>query len=705
MSSLRKIHRYDRWLDLAKSLARFVNDGFLLILTVTAVASVWLAVMIAIEMRQVPNLHYLRHYHPVNAVEIYDKNDKLVLTIEHDTNRRLIPLDQIPNDFKNAIIQAEDRHFYEHEGVNPSSIGRALLANLQARHIVEGGSTITQQLVKNLFFRDGKRSIERKVTEALVAFELERLYSKDDILYMYLNEIYFGNGASGIQQAAWNYFAKDVSALNLAESAFLAAVIKAPSIFGTVDHRSDAYSRARQILDRMLNSGMVTQQKYYQALATDLNFKSHQPLKAQRLFQKYPYYISYVLDLVRNRYGDNIVRHHGLKVYTNLDQTAQKQAEQNLSRGITYAPKGINQGALVSIGIKDGAVRALVGGVGDYWKNQWNSATNPHTVGSAFKPFVYLTAFEAGVVTPESIVDDTPVTIKQLGSPDYKPKNFDRKFLGPITVRQALYQSRNVCALRVAQQVGFDQIARTARKAGITAALDPNPSLALGTCAISPLQMASAYATFARGGITATPCVLRRVETLDGRLIDAFAPAFRRVYNEQAVAQLVDVMIDVVNKGTGTQGKLSDRPVAGKTGTADKSKDIWFVGFTPDMVTAVWGGNKDNSVTPDSYVTGGTVMARIWREYNKAFYAQCPTPAGNLIAYRDAATESDSYKHTDKKRIAATSYHVARATGSHRSSRWQYTQPSLSSPRNVSSPTGGMVIRTNRIITDYRWAH
>lgn len=377
----------------------------------------------------------------------------------------------------------------------------------------------------------------------------------------------------------------------------------------------------------MVEYGYVTPQQARAASAKKLVFKhGDNPLS------KYPYYVSYVLQLLREKYTQAEMRQQGLRVYTNLDPKVQELAEANLNAGIEKAPKGVTQGALVSISVSTGAVMALVGGVGNFWKNQFNRAVNPHTVGSSFKPFVYLTAFLRGALTPDSFIEDKPLVVHQLwGLPDYAPKNFDKKFMGRITARKALALSRNVPSVRTAQLVGVSNIIETAREAGITAKLDPNLSLALGSSAITPLDMAAAYSTFARGGTAVTPQVLRRIENNKGEIKQIFESKSDKVFPDEPVAELVDVLQDVVKYGTGTHAKLADRPVAGKTGTADAGKDIWFIGFTPDLVTALWAGNDDNLPIPGTNVTGGGVMAKIWRDYNQAYYKEFPTPPGTFI--------------------------------------------------------------------------
>jgi penicillin-binding protein 1A len=606
----------------------FLRACFLLILIGLAIGGAYFGTTIYFKLRDLPDISLVERYEPIEAIQLFDRNDHLICTIEGDEDRRVVPLNQISTQMQQAILAAEDHHFFEHNGINLVSIFRAMLTNMLAGHVVEGGSTITQQLVKNLFFTDTGRTMDRKVKEAFVAWELERRYPKERILEMYLNQVYFGSNAYGIERAAARYFDKPAAALTLPEAAFLAGLVKEPSFLGAPSNRQAALNRQHEIIDKMVGYGYILPQQAEAARAKKLVFKhGDNPLS------KYPYYISYVLQLLHERFTQAEMRQEGLRVYTNLDPKVQELAETTLNAGIEKAPKGVTQGALVSISVSNGAVLALVGGVGNFWKNQFNRAVNPHTVGSSFKPFVYLTAFLQGNLSPDSFVDDKPLVVHQLwGLPDYAPKNFDRKFMGKITIRKALALSRNVPSVRTGQLVGISKVIETARQAGITAKLDPNLSLALGSSAIAPLEMAGAYSTFARGGTAIAPQVIRRIENNKGQIKEIFETKSDKVFPDEPVAELVDVMQDVVKYGTGTQAKLADRPVAGKTGTADAGKDIWFIGFTPDLVTALWAGNDDNLPIPGTNVTGGVVMAKIWHTYNEAYYKEFPTAPGSFIA-------------------------------------------------------------------------
>ena len=344
---------------------------------------------------------------------------------------------------------------------------------------------------------------------------------------------------------------------------------------------------------------------------------------------------------------------------------------------------------------------ALVGGVGDYMKNQWNCATNPHTAGSAFKPFVYLAGFEKGVIEEYSIVEDTPFIIKDYKGEEYKPKNYDGKFMGGITIAKAFAYSRNIPALKVAQSVGIESVISVAERAGIKEVLAPHLSLALGCSAVSPLNLANSYATLARGGIYVAPSLVRRVESRTGKVLEYFSSESTAAFDRNTVAHVVDLMQDCVAEGTGQLAKLPDRPVAGKTGTADQGKDLWFVGFTPDLVTAVWGGNKDNKAVGGA-VTGGTIMTRIFRDYNMAYYRRNPTPAGFFVACDRPAQSLGSDRPVEAVRpaVASTGY----SSYSSYSTRKQKQKVRRTVRTSSAAPPGATLVRTDRGITEYRWS-
>jgi len=557
------------------------------------------------------------------GVEIYDRTDHFICTVHADRDTQPVPLSKISKNLRLAVMAAEDRRFLQHHGIDFTGIFRAAWANYHAHRIVEGGSTITQQLARNLFLDKGDRSLTRKLRESFIAWDIETQYSKPKIMETYLNEIYFGDGVNGAERAAMAYFSKHASNLSIAESAYLAGLIRSPSMLGSPSNRGQALARQRDIIHKMRVDALISKEQESQALATKLAFKAG-PHKL-----RYPYYVSSVLQILHEEIGETMWQ-HDWRVYTNLDPAAQASAQSALDYGIKHAPKGVNQGALVTLSVKDGAVLAMIGGVGGYNNAQWNRALYPHTAGSSFKPFVYLAALAANKIGPNTLIADAPLSIVDPISGVYSPKNFDGKFKGWMPASEALCQSRNVCAVRVAQAVGIRSVIDTARAAGVTSRLDPYISLALGSCAVSPMEMATAYSTLARDGVYMPAKLIRRVESTDGQSKRIFNSDSRQSLPPVAVAQLVQMMQAVVQRGTGTMARLPGIQVAGKTGTADKAKDIWFVGFTPDTVTAVWGGSDLNQEVRGHNVTGGVVMARIWHDYMVAFYKNHPAPKGGF---------------------------------------------------------------------------
>lgn len=576
---------------------------------------------VLINIITLPRVADIERFVPAGSVQIYDRYDHFVCAVENGEAREPVAFSAIPKYVRDAMVSIEDRQFYKHDGVNLMSVGRALMANLKAGKVVEGGSTITQQLAKNLFLDGADRSLTRKIKEAVLAVQLEQSYPKDRILELYLNQVYFGRRAYGIKRAARAYFNKDVERLTLSEAAFLAGLVKAPSHLGDPKNLREAVERQSAVLAAMVENGLITQAQADAAHKQKLRFQ-----KGTTPVQKHPYFVSHVLAAVRPEFGERIDS-EGLRIYTSMDSLAQRAAEKALTAGIQRAPGGVTQGALVSISVADGGVLAMVGGVGDYYKAQFNRATAPHTMGSSFKPFVYLSAFENSIVAPNTTVEDEPLTITIPGGQVYEPKNFDGKFMGPLQVRQALAFSRNTCAVRIAQATGIGRVVETAKNCGLNAHLDHHLSLALGASAASPLDMAGAYGTFARGGKVIEPWLIRRVETGDGHVLKEFGTKTWTGADPGAITQLLTCMQDAVQYGTAQLAKMGNRPVAAKTGTADQAKDLWFIGTTPDVVTAVWGGNDDNLPIGGS-ATGGSVMSFIWKDYMTRYYSAHSTPPG-----------------------------------------------------------------------------
>lgn len=572
-----------------------------------------------------PSINNLTEYEPLSSIEIYDYRDNFVGFLQGVEDRKVVPLSEISSYLRRAVLAIEDKSFYEHVGIDVPAIIRAFFVNLQAGHIVEGGSTITQQLVKNLLIpeKERGRTFTRKFKELLLALEMERKINKDKILELYLNQVFWGNRAYGIERSSQRYFNKEASELTLAESAYLAGLLKAPSALSRDRKASEV--RKKLVLQKMLEFGYITKKQYQSAINENLKFSS-----SPGQFELYPYYFSYVLELLKERFNLERIKEKGYKVYTSLDPIAQDKAEKILNEEIKTAPYGVNQYALCAIDVETGQVRALVGGVGNFWEHQWNRATNPHTIGSAFKPFTYLTAFEFGLIDPDTKIKDSKVEIQDGIDMVWIPKNFDGEFWGNITVREALTFSRNIPAVKVAREVGIEKVVETAKACGIESKLEPNLSVALGSNAITPLEAASSYATFARGGIYIKPIVIRKIEDPKKRIIENNLPVPQRVVSEYATSTLVSILQDVVKRGTGTLAKLEDRPVAGKTGTSDKSRDVWFIGFTPDLSVAMWGGNDDNKEIHGKGVTGGAIVAKVWKRFCQEYYEDKDIPPGTF---------------------------------------------------------------------------
>lgn len=619
-----------------------VLDGFWTIVRVT-VSSITLLMCVAVcaltacvwfYLAKVPNISLLENYHPGASISVYDIQDKLICVFPEKEKREIVSLSNISRNLVLAVLAQEDHYFYEHHGVSAEGVLRATVANITARKQVQGGSTLTQQLVKNVFFPNEGRNIPLKLAEGLVANQIENRYSKDRILELYLNQIYFGQGAYGAEQAAKTYFAKSAKDLTVGESAFLAAIIKSPSQLGDRSHRLAAIKQQQSVVRKLFEYGFISEREAWDASHEQLVFLSAPITPAKQFVPKYPYYTSYVAQQVEDTV--QFRRHSGLKVYTNLDQQAQKAAEKVLADYQRHLPIGLDQAAVVSVRLKDGAVLAMVGGLGQYLDNQWNSAVHPHTMGSSFKPFVYLTAFEQRLLTPSSTISDAPLMVLDDGDKVWQPSNFDKKFMGLISVEQALAYSRNVCSVRVAQQTGIGPIVDTARRAGITEPLAPTLALSLGASAASPLSMASAYGTLARGGVYIEPTFIRRIENERGKeIFNSGEIRSSRVLDEDSTVKIVEILKKVVDSGTGVHARLSGIPAAGKTGTANDAKDLWFVGFTPDLVTAVWTGNSENKSVPGRNITGGTVAAGLWKKYNQGFYSGHSKPDYSLIGGHD----------------------------------------------------------------------
>ena len=570
----------------------------------TAVIGVWglifVAAFFAVFAVDLPDTSKLYDVERQPSISYLDRSGALI-AVRGSQYAPPVDLDTLPEHVPKAFIAIEDRWFYWHPGFNPWGIIRSQYYNMtNDGGPLRGGSTITQQLARNLFLTPAQ-TYRRKAQELILAVWLELKFSKKEILELYLNRVYFGGGAYGIEAASQRYFNKPAPELTIGESALLAGMMKGPSRYSPVSATDRAARRATVVLDEMVRLGAITPEE--RAEAFDNPVRVNPTLANQRA----QYFVDWIDDEVRALVGEPT---DDLVVETTLDLPIQTAAEQALRRGVAAgADQGIGQGALVALD-GEGRVRAYVGGA-DYQESQFDRATMARRqAGSAFKPFVYLTAMEQGR-TPNVRVVDEPLRIG-----DWEPRNYSGDFRGEMTLEQALAQSTNTVAARLASEVGTGNVAATARRLGITGNIQLDPSMALGAVEVSPLQMAQAYAPFANGGFTARGYGIERIRTSDGRVLydhNVDRPQRQSVIGSPALQYMNQMMRGVVARGTGTAAQVPGYDLAGKTGTTNDYRDAWFVGYTGGFVAAVWVGKDDNSAM--RRVSGGGAPARIWKDF------------------------------------------------------------------------------------------
>lgn len=549
-----------------------------------------------------------------SSVTLLDRNGD-VLDVRGPLYASSITLDGLPPHVVNAFIAIEDRRFFDHDGVDYQATARAVLANLRAGATVQGGSTLTMQLVKNLILSP-ERSLRRKIQEMRLALELERRLSKTQILELYLNRVYLGAGAYGVEAASRRYFGRSAMELSLAEAALLAALPKAPSRLDPTTNITAARERAAQVLDAMLDAGFISPEEHSTALAepAQLQPAAEQTLRGDALY-------GYVFDEAVAQAGALLaVRPADLVIQTTIDPALQGMAHATLTARLDEEGERENAGqaALVALG-PDGSIRAMVGGR-DYALSQFNRVTQARRQpGSAFKPIVYAAAFEAGL-TPFTAFYDEPIDLE-----GWSPQNFGGGYRGRVTLQEALRRSINTVAAQVGAEIGPPAIVDMAQRLGIETALPPLPALSLGAVEVNLLELTGAYSTFANDGMRHAPHLILAVTDSRGRVLyerPSDANAGTRAIPASLAQTVSTLMQDVVLAGTGQNARLPDRPVAGKTGTSQDSRDAWFVGFSADYTAGVWVGNDDDTPTRD--VTGGGLPARIWRDFMTLAHADLP---------------------------------------------------------------------------------
>ena len=592
---------------------------------------------------------------PPASSQIYDSAGNEIANIHASENRMPVKIEQIPKALQQAFVAVEDNRFYEHNGVDPHGLARALYTNIISNEVAEGGSTITQQLAKNAYLTQ-ERTIKRKIQEVFLALQLEKQYTKQEILEMYLNQIYFGRGAYGVQAAAKTYFNKNVSELDLTECALLAGIPKSPNYYSPFNDLQAAKQRRNLVLDQMAKYHYITTAEASAAKATEIVLT--QPDMPEEQKDAEPF-ITFVTQLLIEKYGADAIYKDGLKVYTTIDLDIQRMAQASLLENLPdyYVDQnGIQQpqGALVAIDPKTGYIKAMVGGRGT---DQFNRAAQAERQpGSAFKPFVFAAALENGF-TPDTVIEDRPINID-----GWQPQNDSRRFSGAVPMRTVATFSMNVPTVRIAQKLGMETVIYYAQQMGISTFVldggtnDKNFATSLGgmTRGVTPLEIASAYGTFANGGVHMPYVAITKVLDRNGNILEEAHGDGVAVITPESAADLTSMLENVINKGTG-RGANIGRPAAGKTGTTSDYKDAWFVGYTPDLVASVWVGNDDNSSTDG--IMGGTTPATIWASFMNKALANVPVHDFDELVVQRRAVAKPPAPATPPEREQTTRTH------------------------------------------------
>jgi penicillin-binding protein 1A len=549
-------------------------------------------------------------------------SDGTLMANRGETGGSTVTIRELPRYLPQAFVSIEDRRFYSHFGIDPVGIARAVMRNVTGGKLSEGGSTLTQQLAKNLFLTQ-ERTASRKVQEAILALWLERNYSKDQILELYMNRVYFGSGAYGVEAAAQKYFGKSARAVTVAEAAVLGGLVQAPSRLAPNRNPEGAAERAALVISAMVRDGAVKDVDAKLALAS--------PAKSRR--QAGAGSVNYAADWIVDVLDDFVgAIETDIVVSTTIDPVIQRQAELALVSELDAkgGKQDVTQGALVAMA-PDGAIRAMVGGR-NYTESQFNRAVAAkRQPGSAFKPFVYLTALERGY-TPDSPLMDAPINIK-----GWKPENYTREYFGEVPMQKALAMSLNTPVVRVIQELGPRSVARTAQRLGISSPLQPLPSLALGTSEVTPLEITAAYAAFANGGTAVIPHAILQVKTTSGKVIyTRQSRDLGRAMTLEQAGQMNQMLRETLVSGTARKADLPGWPAAGKTGTTQDHRDAWFVGYTGHLVTGVWVGNDDGEEMKK--VTGSGLPAEIWQKFMRESHGGVPVAGLPGLSWRATAS-------------------------------------------------------------------
>lgn len=609
--------------------------------------------------KDLPDISILENYRPSETTKILASDGSVVATL-YQENRVWAPLDTVSPWVTKALLATEDSRFFEHKGVDPIGIARVVFNTARTGQAREGASTLTMQLSRSVFPMSDV-DWERKIKEIFLSLELEKRYSKEKILELYLNQVYFGGGAYGIHSAARIYFNKGPGDLSLSEAALVAGLIQAPSRFSPLEHPERAFHRHKEVLGRMKAVGTITEAEYAEALAQQETMKFTGGNKRAFEVDKFPYFTSLVITELSERYSEADLYSGGLTIVTTLDTDLQSYAQQVLTEEVNALSweLRVDSGALVLLENKTGYVKALVGGLGWSPKNQFNRAyQSRRQPGSSFKPATYGVALEQGY-TPESLINDAKVTYKDGSPGGWTPKNSDGRHLGVITLRKALQGSRNVPAVKLIDAVGVKRVVALGYQMGIRANIPTNLSIALGAIEASPLEMAEFYSIIANDGKRVKPTVIKLVKDTSGKILeDHRSPSGRAVLSRDTSLALTSMLSDVVSGGTGTNAQVEGWPIAGKTGTTDSFVDAWFCGFSPYFTCTVWVGNDDNSPMYRSY--GGDLPATVFRRVmTRALRGLTPTSFAEYVAPKKSkdllkAGESPTPTPTPEPSVSST---------------------------------------------------
>lgn len=611
----------------------FIGIPLAALLATTFLSIVWVSTTLP---RVLPGVSGLETQ-PLSGSSVYDSNDA-VLTEFHVERRIFVPLASIPQMLRDAVIATEDKRFYWHFGVDPMKISGALYQKLWGKPTVDDSSTLTQRLVKMLSLEESELSIEGKLKEVLLALEVERRYAKDRILEMYLNQVYFGHDAYGVEAAARTYFGKSVSDLNVAEAALLAGLPSAPSAYSPFDHPDAAKHRREVVLTRMVEFGVLTAAEARRIAASDLGL-----LPPERRRDTGQHFLEYVQQALEAKFGADMVFKGGLHVYTTSNPAMQLQAEQSLREGLKALESrtGVTgpdrpEGAILTIEPQTGYIRAMVGG-SDFPRSEFNRAVQARRQsGAAFKPFVYIAALESGF-TPATFMDDSPVSypIGREGQP-WRPVNYDRKFRGPTTLQQAVEESVNVVAVKLQERIGINRTVQVARRMGLASPLNTDLTLALGSSDVTLLELTSAYGALANQGVWLEPTTIRYVTDDEAKLLVEHVPQGREALSPDIAYVITHMLRGVVERGAGMGATLRRSKAAGMAGST--SSDVWFIGYTPRLVTGIWVGFDRPDVK--RHDIGSGVAVSIWKAYMSKVLATAkkedfPIPGGVTVVLVD----------------------------------------------------------------------